>query len=251
MGFLVLAFDSSIPTGSVLVDCKSIVDAGVATQSGDGYVLDARMKLLLGAYAFGANIKRAQIQTPKFNLLAYQEVTALNQAAAAAYERNKLDFYLDGARSLAETETLITQVYQGGTAAENDRVLVWLCDTLPTPVKKDHFTIRFTGSATLTADAWSTVTPTLDRNLPAGKYQIIGARLNSAGGIGFRVNIPGYNFRPGGVCVQNDQALDPEGQRHGGWGVWGEFEQNLLPVFDVLSTSADTSQSGELDLIKV
>ena len=251
MGFLVLAFNSSIPVGSVLVDFKSIVDAGVATQSGDGYVIDPRMKLLLGATGFGPNLARLQIQTPSFNLLAYQEITGVNLASAPAYGVNKINFYLDGARGLVETETLIAQVYQSGAAAENDTVGVWLADALPTPVKKAHFTIRFTGASTLTPNAWSTVTPTLDRNLPAGKYQIIGARLLSAGGLLFRANIPGYNYRPGGLCVQVAQTLDPEGQRHGGWGVWGEFDQNLLPVFDVLSTSADTSQSGELDLVKV
>ena len=250
MPFLVLAFDSSIAVGTNLVDCKSIVDAGVATQSGDGYVLDSRMKLLLGAYGFGATLSRIQVQTPRFNLLAYQEVLALNNAAAAAYEQNKLDWYGAGARALTETETLIAQVIQTSAGAETDRVLVWLGDSVPAPIAKEHFTMRFTGSSTLTADAWSTVSPTLDRSLPAGKYDIIGARLKTAGGIAFRVNIPGFNFRPGGICVQTDLANDPPIQRHGGLGVWGSFEQNLLPTFDVLSTSADTSQSGELDLVK-
>ena len=249
MSFLVLAFDSSIASGSVLLDCKSIVDSGVATQSGDGYVLDSRMKWLVGAFTQGATITRAQVQTPKFNLTAYQELAPLQTSMPGAGAKPAFLDFTKAGRALNLTETIIAQTINGNASAENERVGLWIADGPIAPVAKEHFTIRFTGSTTLVADAWSTVTMTLDRNLQAGKYDIIGARLKSAGGILFRVAIPGFNFRPGGIASQSDDAIDIDGQRHGGWGVWGTFEQNLLPTFDVLSSSADTSQSGELDLV--
>lgn len=249
--FHVAAFDSSIATGTVLVDCKSITDAGMMTVSGDGYVMDKRFKLMIGAYAFGANLTRAQLQLPKFNLLAYQEISPLVNTAPGAGQKPQFNSFLDGPRAIDETEVLIAQVIQAGGLAENDIVGVWLADAPIVPVKAEHFTIRFTGATTLTAAAWTTVTPTLDRNLPKGRYSIIGARLKSATGILFRVRLPGFAVAPGGVCAQSDLANDIEGQRHGGWGDWGDFDQNLLPTFDVLATAADTAQSGEMDLVKL
>lgn len=249
MGLKLLAFDSSIATGSTLVDCKALTDSGIATVSGDGYIVTKDMALLLAAFGFGANLTRVQLQCPKFNLTAYEEIAPLANAMPSAGQVPQLQFFGAGARTLKESEVIKAQVIQSGASAENDIVLALFADKVPAPVVKEHFTIRFTGSDTLTANAWTTVTPTLDRDLPAGKYQIIGARFKSAGAVAFRFRIPGDASAPGGIASQSDLAHDPEGQRHGGWGVWGEFEQNLLPTIDALSTSADTSESGEIDLI--
>lgn len=251
MGYVLLAYDSSIAVGTALVDCKSIADAGVVTQSGDGYVNDKRFKKLYAAWAFGANLTRAQIQTPDFNRLAYQEVIAKNLAAAAAYERNNSDFFGAAGRALVENETLIAQVIQSNSVAENVRVFVLVGDADPAPVKDPFFTIRFTASTTLVADAWTNCSITLDRNLPAGNYKVVGMKVYSAGALAFRLRIPGDSYAPGGMAVQSVEALSPEWQLNGNLGVWGQFAQNLLPTIDILSTSADTSETGEMQLVKV
>lgn len=251
MGMILLAYASSVANGSALVDVASVVDAGVATQSGNGYVIDKRMKKLYAAWGVSAYLSRLQVQCPLFNLLAYQEVTAKSLAAAAAYERNPMDFYGKAARALNETETLIVQAIQSNSLAAEVQAFVMVGDADPAPSTDPYFTVRWTGTTTLTADAWSNVSITLDRNLPKGSYKIVGARMRSAGALAFRVNLPGDQYRPGGMAVQVESALDPEGQRGGGWGVWGSFDQNLLPTIDVFSTSADTAEYGEFDLVKV
>lgn len=250
MSLVLLAFDSSIAVGSALVDCKSIADAGMATQSGDGYVVDKRMKKLYAAWAFGGHLTRAQIQTPTFNQLAYQEIIGKSLAAAAAYERNNSDYYGAAGRALTENETLIAQVIQNNSVAENDRVFALVGDADPAPVKDPYFTIRFTMSTTLVADAWTNCAITLDRNLPAGNYKVVGMKVYSAGGLAFRLRIVGSEYAPGGMCVQSIEALSPEWQLNGNLGVWGTFAQNLLPTIDILSTSADTSETGEMQLVK-
>jgi len=248
VGLVLLAYNSSIPVGTVLVDCKSIPDAGMATLTGDGYVIDARMKKLYGAYVFGANVSRAQVQNPEFQKIAYQELTALNKGAAAAYEENKFDYFGTAGRGLVLNETLIAQVIQSGAAAENDTIGLLVGDADPAPVNTPYFTIRFTMSTTLAPNAWTNCAITLDRQLAAGNYKIIGARLNTMGGILFRLRATGSSYAVGGLCVQTDQARDPAWQRKGGMGVWETFAQNLLPTIDVLSSSADTAQSGEFDI---
>ncbi len=251
MSLILAAFDSSIATGSVLVDCKSIGDPGVLTQSGDGYVIDKRMKFLLAAWAFGTTLTRAQVQTPTFAQIAQQELTSINTSAPGAGAMTKYDYYGGAARALSETETLICQVIQSGGGSVIERVLLLLADAVPAPSVKPDFTIQFTAAQTLVAEAWTNFNMILTSNLPKGSYAVVGARVKSTGAVAARLRFVGAADAPGFIACQSDLAIDPPFQRHGGMGVLGIFDQNLPPTMDLLSTSADTSESGELDLVKV
>lgn len=247
--FSLLAYDSSIAAGAVLVDCKSIVDQS-ATQSGDGYTTAAPLDKIVMAYGFGTNLTRVQLQSPTLQLIGDHDVHPLDNAAAGAGGVPNLVQFIDSPRQLKDTETLIAQVIQSNAGAQQEIVGVWVADGPLKPVQGEIFTIRFTGTTTLTANAWSSVTPTLSQNLLAGKYQIVGARLQGATAVLFRWIVQGYAPRPGGVAVTTDTARDPAGQRYGGWGVWAEFQSNLIPNVEVLATAADTAQTGFIDLIK-
>ena len=153
--------------------------------------------------------------------------------------------------TLDEDEALNAFVAENLMGAEQEYVLVWLGDGPVQPVGGEIFTVRVTNTTTLVADAWTNGAITFDQTLPVGDYQIVGARFSSAGLIAFRFVFVGGNNRPGGLGVDAAGDLNAKGQRHGGWGVWGDFRHNRPPTADFLSISADTSQTGELDLIKV
>lgn len=118
---------------------------------------------------------------------------------------------------------------------------------------------HWTASTTLTAGAWSQVTPSFDQPLPAGYYAILGARALSATALFFRIKPSmGTNpYRPGGVAVQAYDQLDPPNQRFIpsfsnqslGWGVWFQFYQNVPPFVDFFATSADPAEEGWFDLM--
>ena len=119
-----------------------------------------------------------------------------------------------------------------------------LCRLLSTVI-----TVHGTSSTTLTAGGWTSVPITLDQALPAGVYNLIGARAYSATALFFKV-IPamGPIWQPGSTAVQAYDGLDAPGSRMGGFGVWLSFQQNVLPSFNYFATSADTAEEVWLDL---
>ena len=121
-----------------------------------------------------------------------------------------------------------------------------------------YFTAHATAATTLSAAAWTQVTPAFDNALYAGYYAIIGMRVFSATGLFFRLYpATGPVWRPGGTCVQAYDSLDPVNQRgyqqvvfpQQGWGVWHRFMQNVPPTVGIFATSADTAEEFWFDLV--
>jgi len=120
------------------------------------------------------------------------------------------------------------------------------------------FSAHWTGSTTVTAGGWTQVQPSFDQALYAGYYGLVGARCYSATGLFFRLfPAMGPKWRPGGICVQSYDGMDPYAQRYsnsfgqtpGGWGTWLTFFQNVPPQVEFFCTSADTAQEGWFDLV--
>src|SRR6267142_2715880 len=121
-------------------------------------------------------------------------------------------------------------------------------------------TLHGTATTTLTANAWSAVTPNINQSFPAGFYAIVGVRVMSATARAFRVKpINEPLWRPGGVAVQTADQLDPPGQRFinpvtgqiSHWGTWLTFFQNTVPNVDIFATSADTVEDIFFYVIKI
>jgi hypothetical protein len=120
------------------------------------------------------------------------------------------------------------------------------------------FSVHWTASTTLSAGAWTQVQPAFDQSLPAGTYALVGARCFSATGLFFRM-FPsmGPKWRPGGICVQAYDQMDPANQRYFssynqqpmGWGTWMTFFQNVPPQVEFFATAADTAEEGWFDLV--
>lgn len=118
--------------------------------------------------------------------------------------------------------------------------------------------VHWTAATTLTAGTWTKVQPLFDQALPAGYYALVGARVFSATGLFFRMfPAMGEKWRPGGICAQAYDQMDPKGQRlfyeqmihdkH--WGVWLAFYQNVPPQVEIFATGADTAEEGWFDLV--
>ena len=164
---------------------------------------------------------------------------------------------------------------QNAGAAQVQYVLTGFCDMAPQPLPVaplppgmasmqntpgKYTTAHWTAAKTLTAGAWTVVTPIFDQPLPAGYYALVGARCFSATALFFRM-LPamGAIWRPGGIAVQAYDQLDPANQRFipswpdqsDGWGVWLYFYQNVPPQIEVLATAADTAEEGWFDLLYI
>lgn len=151
--------------------------------------------------------------------------------------------------SLNYTEELDAYVY--ATSGETGYVGVMLSDGPVVPTTGQRMiTVHGTSSTTLTAGGWTSVPITLDQSLPAGVYNLIGARAYSATALFFKV-MPamGPIWQPGCTAVQAYDGLDAPGSRYGGFGTWLTFQQNVLPSFNYFAASADTAEEVWLDLV--
>ena len=220
------------------------------TVSGNNIQIPDFGQYLMGAYANGVNISRAQLQSPSLRRVVNPEIRAIDISATPTTNPDYLNLFHNPIK-LDVSEQMQAFTAESGAGATRMNVLVMLGDGKADVITDPIYTVRATGAVTLTAFAWTNGAFVFDQVLPVGDYAIVGARCESAGLIGFRFVFQGSTPRPGGVGIASGGIFDPIGQRYGGWGVWGVFNSTTPPTVDWLSGSADTAEVFTLDLIRV
>jgi hypothetical protein len=239
----------------------------------NGMQVSANLPYLMAVFGVSAHLESVRMQSPSMLPFPYINISPSNRGTVFESPPRHLDLS-HSPLPLKMTEELDCFAYQNGSASESVYVLALFCDgTAPTPPPAINpativgmplspgrmFTVHGTASTTLTAGAWTQITPTLDQALPAGQYALIGARVYSATALFFRMYPQlAPQWRPGGVAVQAYDQLDPPYQRamnqwsgkHGlGWGTWLTFYQNTVPKVEIFATAADTAEETWFDLV--
>jgi len=243
-----IVFDSSVANGSVLVDCKSIVDQ-IVPQSGDAYIVPKMTSKLAAVYGVGVNLTTIQMQAASLRRTFQLDVQPVNVLTPAAQTKPLLMDMFDDPLDLEVTDLLQAQVIQSNAGAQIERVGAWLTDGPVKPVTGKIITLKFTGSTTVTAEAWSQCQLTASQSLIPGQYDIVGMRAIGATVYFARLLIPGQVNRPGVIGLQVATANDMERSRYGGFGVMGTFDNSIGVSAEFLCSAADTSQTVFLDLI--
>ncbi len=219
--------------------------------SGNDVIVPEGLNYLVGAYGAGVNLTRNQLASPSLRSLVLYELSPLDRGVIIPASPARFIDLSDGPLLLAENEALNSLTAEDGAGATRMLTLAWLADGPQMPYTGYSTTVRVTATTTLTAFAWTNAALTFDQSLPAGTYRIVGARFNSTGMIAARFVFPGSPWRPGvlGSAAVNDLPSNPF--RRGLFGQLGDFKHNTPPTVDFLSGSADTSETGELDLVKI
>lgn len=266
------AFRSSLASGvtDVLQQVTYITANALLAPSANGVQVSASLPFLHSLFGVGAHLENIQPQAASWLPLPYPNYAPNNIGTAAESPARFWDFSR-APKALRQTETFNIFASQTSGGAENEAVFVNFTDNLtvaPPPVALGPVvngngmltTAHATATTTLTANAWTQITPILDLNLPAGLYSLVGVRVMSAGAFAFQMRpINSPLWRPGGVAVQTADQLDPPGQRYinpmtgvvSHWGEWFKFFQNTVPNVAIWSTSADTKEDVWFDLIKI
>lgn len=249
MPFSIVAWDESQDTGGNLTAVAAVADPHITVQGDDVRIPDFA-PALVGVYAMGPTITRAQLQSPSLRRMLNYEVQPVDIAAQPdPIKRHNL--FVDSPIPLIPDESLNAFVAEGVAGAEREIVLALLADGPLSPISGEIFQVRVTGATTLVANAWTNGALTFDQTLPVGEYAIVGAHFRSTGLLAFRFVAPGVAWRPGATGCAAADDLDLPGQRRGGWGEWLRFRNTTPPTCDWLSLSADTAETGVLDLLKV
>ena len=129
---------------------------------------------------------------------------------------------------------------------------VFLSDGPIAPVSGEIITIHATSVVAGTTALWTNGVLTLALDLPSGRYQVVGARVQAGATAGlFRLIFPEQWHRPGGVSTRVFLDADLPQFRMGRLGVWGEFTHRVLPRLEVLNVETVANPEIYLDVIKV
>lgn len=249
-------FLEDIDPAGVFVNLTALVDQRLFTQGDDLRVPPLNMVIAAAGGADAVVQPRLRLDSPTLDQMVRYEISPLNSQDAGAVEPDspqKMDDLRRAPLQLGIDEILQVQLLSNPAAAQDQWALIWFADQVPQPVSGGRpFTVRATGTTTLTVNVWSTVDITLDENIPPGNYQVIGIRPESLGCVAGRLIFRTGDFwRPGALGVDTVIDIQHPMFRHGEMGVLGEFPFTQLPAIEFLSVIADTVETVHLDLVRV
>lgn len=257
MPFHVAAFCSSVDAAAAFTALAPRTDQRLQVTANRLRVPVLNNVVAIAGGADAVVAPRIRLFSPSIEELARYELAEINTNNAAAAVYGSPARIVDLRRSplpLTVDEDLQVELYNNPAVAQLQFAHVWLADGPITPVDNvRETTVRATAAITAVANEWTVGALTLDDDLPAGEYAVIGLRVQSATIQLGRLNFVGSDalWRPGvpGSVLVSD--LSPAMFRHGGMGVFGTFRTTSLPQLEILCNAADTAQVVYLDLVRV
>lgn len=238
----------------------------------NGVQVSPDLPFIHSVFAVSANLVHIRMQANSMLPFPYSTLSPNNRGTAFESPPRMYDFSR-APYPLKPTEEFDIFATQNSGGAQTPFCAVQFCDgprsEIPTRINPRGLTdnpqqigraapVHWQASTTLSAGTWTKVQPNFDQALPAGYYALVGARVFSATGLFFRMfPAMGAKWRPGGICVQAYDQMNPKGQRlfyeqmihEAHWGVWLTFYQNVPPQVEIFATGADTAEEGWFDLV--
>jgi hypothetical protein len=258
---------------NTFVQCNAVTTDNIMPSQNNGLTVLNEIPYLCHVIGIGSHIVHVRPQANSMLPFPYITNTPNNRGASAESPVRMLDLSMSPL-PLRSSEEFDIFASQNSGGSETQYILASFCDGLPKPMQYQlmpggltgnpmvpgrAFTVHGTASTTLSASAWTVVNFTLDQTLPAGTYGLIGLRGFSATGKFVRLfPATGPKWRPGTICTQAYDALDPWFSRAwptpGGkviapMGIWIMFYQNVPPQVEFFATSADTAEEIWFDLV--
>lgn len=248
--FTLAAFIESQDAGGAFVNIAASADQHL-TQSGDDIQVPANWNNIIAKMAYiGTTGTRVYLTSPSLRLFNNVPVTPVNQVLVPT-GNDVIDFHPNSPIPIVASEELSCLYYADPAAAEVHAVGVWLAEGEISSVSANIRSVQF--SVTITPDAgyWCSANISLDEDLPAGTYQIVGARLETAAAVFARWILTGLPQRPGFPCVADEDFVHVDHFRYGELGVWGSFLHNQLPKIELLCVAepGESTYRGIIDLV--
>jgi hypothetical protein len=207
--------------------------------------------LLLFAYHEGVTQLRARITSPTIRQYTPTFIRPINAALLPATLTRPMNLIRSPLRLKALEEFAI----ESTNSAAGPNVATTLLGLSPGPVtpapQGDIYTMRGTGTTTVTAQAWSQCAITWADTLPAGRYAVVGLNAFGTTCQAARLIFNEQPWRPGCVGGANDTIIQDEMFRNGNLGVWGMFNAWAMPNVEFLCNAADTAQTVYMDCMRV
>lgn len=244
--FHVGAFTGSITNGA-LTQVNSLNDQ-ILTIMNNQFLLSQDYQLLWAA-ALGTDLQRARWNQPSMRKIQLPYVRPIIGDSSVPNDPNIAD-YSDRSFRLRSKEFFSVDAIQDSAGAQQATVVFGISPGLRSAPPGNIYTLYGTGSTTLTANEWTDVPITWENDLEGGHYAIVGGVVVSATGIAYRWIHQSQPLRPGGLCVGDNNERTADLFQRDTLGTWLEFESDVLPNLQVLSSAADTSQEIYLNVVQ-
>jgi hypothetical protein len=245
--FHLVAYRSLVSVGSAFSYVTPVPDSQVRVE-GNNVIVPPGMNHLLAVYAASDALARARLETPSLRRTMLLDVIPVYSGGLVGLSEH-VNQFVGAPLTLDESEPMRFMAIHSGTAAEEVVGLVWLGDGPITPVVSEYFVAGATASRANGTRDWENVSIAFEQTLPAGRYAVIGARVEMVGGVAFRLSFVGQSWRPGWLIDQDVAGVASRDARGGRLGVWGEFPHDQPPTVDVITYSAGYPHVY-LDLVK-
>ncbi len=233
-------------TNIILPACQD----GAFTLQNQRLIMPQRMQIRR-TYLMGSGITEGRIVVPSMRTITYPRIHPVDKSAAPANDPAivRLD---DRGPTMLQTEGLGLEITTDATAGPLTAIgLLWLYPGYREAISGQCYTLKATASVAGAVGVWQAGSMTLENDLPAGEYELIGADARGTNLAALRFRFPGQPLLPGIVCEQAAGEFLTDHQRMGNMGSFGRFTNTQVPTIEVLGLGATTTQDIYLDLIKV
>lgn len=224
----------------------------VLDYSGDKIrVLQDYSNIIASVAYVGTTGTKARLNAPSLEQFVKLYITPVNQVLVPT-GNDVIDMHPESLIPLVPTENLECEVYADPAAAEFHTVGVWLNDNNFTPITGDIRPVPFTIYGALTEGGWNTLSITLEEELPAGNYELVGARLECTVATLARFILSKQVPRPGFVPSADEDFRFRDYFRYGRFGSYGTFDHISLPKMELLcvATTGAATYQGIMDVIR-
>jgi hypothetical protein len=234
--FTTVAFaENNTPTGAFL-EVDAVPDQHINAE--DQFVYVGAYNRVIGAKALlGALPDQCRLLSPSIRRINSYYINQLEAAIVQAGNVEKT-FHPNKIVTLVTNEALECEISATAGAARQVCIVVFLADSDISEVNGEIHQVHFTCAPTLAAGTWEFSHIDIPEALPVGRYQVVGARVESPTSIAFRFVPHTSGNRPGGMCVPSNAFIEDPLQRKGGLGVWFEFDSVQLPGIEVIDSAA-------------
>lgn len=205
---------------------------------------------LAAAMCMSATIIRAWLGSASLRQITQPNIRPVIAGALPGNIPNSM-WQPDAPLRIPQGDELVLKATANPGTTEQLTALFWLSLGLDPVPNGDLICARCTSTTAAVANKWTSIVYTFDQNIPPGRYALVGSEHISTNGIAHRFIIPNQVWRPGavsGATATYQPHLLFQTRR---LGKYGEFQNTVPPIVQVLCNAADAVHTLFLYIVKV
>lgn len=243
------AFRGSVTNGTTNTAIAGVQDAALA-KSASGAFFAPPNGILNWGVAGGVNASRARINTPSLREVGLPYLAPLNTGITVPSPPNFPIFGDMGPAPRATDEISVESTHTDAAPQIQFALLNFRFGMQPVPTGR-QYRLRFTATITGVVGSWASGAITLDQNVPAGNYAIVGLDVFGTNLIAARLIFTGGGWRPGVLARNAVGSVVDRFFTSGRLGTLGVFQNTAIPQLEVYVEAANTAQEGYIDVVKL